>query len=102
MSSPSSGWAGKGVCAVILALGTLVTGYVVVTAYTVEPDGPWDQHAVTGSRVVSGLGLALRTVMALLTWVSVKAERAHPWWYAVPAVPAAGVVLRLTLLAPQP
>jgi hypothetical protein len=43
-----------------------VTGYVVLTAYMVEPDGPWDGQAVTNSSVAAGVGLAFSGVMAAL------------------------------------
>ncbi|WP_167382943.1 hypothetical protein [Streptomyces mangrovisoli] len=33
-------------CAGVLTLAALVTGYVVLTAHMVEPDGPWDRQAV--------------------------------------------------------
>lgn len=72
--SRSFSWIGTGVCAVVLAPATLVTGYVVLTAYVVEPDGPWDEQAVTHSGFAAGFGLAFSVVMALLTWVFVKAE----------------------------
>ncbi|MER6433648.1 hypothetical protein ABT272_38885 [Streptomyces sp900105245] len=92
---------GTGVCAVVLALATLVTGYVVLTAFMVEPDGPWDRQAVTNSHVAAGVGLAFCSVMALLTWVFVKAEWLRRWWYAIPAVLALAALLRLTLLGPD-
>ncbi|GAA0666328.1 hypothetical protein GCM10009535_52620 [Streptomyces thermocarboxydovorans] len=97
----SFGWLGSGVCAVVLALGALVTGYVVLTAYMVEPDGPWDQQAVSNSGVASDIGLAFSAVMAFLTWVFVKAEWVRKWWYAIPTVLAVSALLRLTLLAPE-
>lgn len=99
--SRSFSWVGTGVCAVVLALATLVTGYVVLTAYVVEPDGPWDEQAVTNSGFAAGIGLAFSVVMALLTWVFVKAEWLRRWWYAIPVVLAVGALLRLTLLAPE-
>lgn len=92
---------GTGVCVVVLALATLVTGYVVLTAYMVEPDGPWDRQAVTNSGVAAGVGLAFCSVMTLLTWVFVKAEWLLRWWYAVPVVLALAALLRLTVLAPS-
>ncbi|MFD9094842.1 hypothetical protein [Streptomyces collinus] len=91
---------GTAVCAVVLALVALVTGYVVLTAYMVEPDGSWDRQAVTGSRVAAGVGLGFCCVLALLTWVFVKAEWLRRWWYVVPVALAVAALLRLTLLAP--
>ncbi|MEU5532096.1 hypothetical protein [Streptomyces sp. NPDC020362] len=91
---------GTGLCAVVLALGALVTGFVVLTAYVIEPDGPWDRQAVTDSRVATGLGLALCAVMALLTWVFARAGWLRRWWYGIPAALAVAALLRLTLLAP--
>ncbi|MFE1873111.1 hypothetical protein ACFW9N_19745 [Streptomyces sp. NPDC059496] len=38
---------------------------------------------------------------ALLSWVFVKAEWVRRGWFAVPAVLAVAVLLRLTLLAPS-
>ncbi|CAL9508436.1 hypothetical protein [Streptomyces sp. enrichment culture] len=97
----SSGWLGTGVCAVVLALGALVTGYVVLTAYMVEPDGPWDTQAVTNANVAAGIGLAFSVVMALLTWVFVKAEWLRKWWYVIPSMLVIAALLRLTLLGPE-
>ncbi|MFG3550310.1 hypothetical protein [Streptomyces sp. NPDC047725] len=91
---------GTGVCAIVLVLGAFVTGYVVVTGYVIEPDGPWDQQAVTNSRVAAGLGLALCALTALLTWVFAKAGWTRRWWYALPAACGVAALLRLTLLAP--
>ncbi|MFJ9862604.1 hypothetical protein [Streptomyces sp. NPDC101165] len=92
---------GTGVCAVVLALATLVTGYVVLTAFMVEPDGPWDRQAVTNSHVAAVVGLAFCCVMALLTWVFVKGAWLRRWWYAVPLLLAIAALLRLTVLAPN-
>ncbi|MFI8194665.1 hypothetical protein ACIF8T_39185 [Streptomyces sp. NPDC085946] len=92
---------GTGVCAVVLFLGSVVTAYVVLTAYMVEPDGPWDQQAVTNSKVAAGMGLAFCVVLASLTWVFAKAEWLRRWWYAIPAVLALAALLRLTVFAPQ-
>ncbi|MFD3612819.1 hypothetical protein ACFWXA_33065 [Streptomyces atroolivaceus] len=38
-----------GVRATVLTVGALVTGYAVLTACMVEPDGPWDHQAITNS-----------------------------------------------------
>ncbi|GAB2781064.1 hypothetical protein GCM10027073_12210 [Streptomyces chlorus] len=62
------------------SLWTLVTGYVVLMAHVVEPDGPWDEQAVTHFGFAAGFGLAFSVVMALLTWVFVKAEWLRRWW----------------------
>ena len=97
----SAGWIGTGVCAIVLALGTLVTGYVVLTAYVIEPDGPWDRQAVTNSHVAAGLGLSFCAAMALLAWVFVKAGWLRRWWYVIPAAWACAALLRLTLLGPE-
>lgn len=90
-----------GVCAVLLALGALVTGYVVLTAYVVEPDGPWDTQAVTNANVAAGIGLAFSGVVALLTWMFVKAEWLRKWWYVIPSILVIAALLRLTLLGPE-
>ncbi|GAA3112411.1 hypothetical protein [Streptomyces echinatus] len=92
---------GTGVCAVVLALTASVTGYVVLTAFMVEPDGPWDRQAITNSHVAAVVSLAFCSVMALLTWVFVRAEWLGRWWYTVPVVLAIAALLRLTLLAPS-
>ncbi|CAM5365396.1 hypothetical protein SATRM34S_01557 [Streptomyces atroolivaceus] len=42
---------GTGVRATVLTVRDLVTGYVVLTACMVEPDGPWDHQAITNSEV---------------------------------------------------
>ncbi|MFC4468063.1 hypothetical protein ACFPH6_26605 [Streptomyces xiangluensis] len=97
----SSSWVGTAVCAVVLALGTLVTGYVVLTAYMIEPDGPWDRQAVTNSSVAASIGLAFSGVTALLTWLFVKATWLRKWWYAIPTVLVIAALLRLTVLAPK-
>ncbi|MFI8292837.1 hypothetical protein EAO71_28080 [Streptomyces sp. ms191] len=76
------------------------TGYLVVLAHTVEPDGPWDGQAVTDSGFAAGFGPAVSVVTALLTLWFVKAEWARRCWFALAAAPAAAAVLRLTLLAP--
>ncbi|WP_217235183.1 hypothetical protein [Streptomyces sp. AC555_RSS877] len=78
-----------------------MTGYVVLTSYMVEPDGPWDRQAVTNSGVAAGIGLALSLVLTLLTWMFVRAQWLHRWWYAVPTVPAVAALLRLTVLEPE-
>ncbi|MFJ3279632.1 hypothetical protein [Streptomyces halstedii] len=98
--SQAPGRLGTGVCAVVLSLGALATGYVVLTAYMIEPDGPWDTQAVTNSEVAGGVGLALSAVTALLTWLFVRAEWLRRWWYALPVAFAVAALLRLTLLAP--
>jgi hypothetical protein len=67
----------------------------------VEPDGPWDKQAVTNSGVAASVGLAFSGVVALLTWLFIKAKWLRKWWYAVPAVLAVAALLRLTLLAPE-
>ncbi|MCP9957286.1 hypothetical protein [Streptomyces sudanensis] len=92
---------GTAVCTVILALGHMVTGYVILTAYMVEPDGPWDRQAVTHAGLASGIGLALSAVAALLSWVFVKAAWLRRWWYVLPVVLAFAALLRLTVLSPE-
>ncbi|MFD0120192.1 hypothetical protein [Streptomyces virginiae] len=92
---------GTAVCAFVLTFGHLVTGYVLLTAYMVEPDGPWDSQAVTNAKVAAGLGLTFSVVTALLSWVFVKAGWLRGWWYAAPAGLAVAALLRLTALAPQ-
>ncbi|MBV7674203.1 hypothetical protein STHAL_32665 [Streptomyces halstedii] len=93
-------WLGSGLCAATLSVGALIDGYVVLTAYMIEPDGPWDAQAVTNSDVAGGVGLALSVLTALLAWLFVKAEWLRAWWYAVPLALAIAALLRLTLLAP--
>ncbi|GAB2963409.1 hypothetical protein GCM10023080_025240 [Streptomyces pseudoechinosporeus] len=88
-------------CAAVLAPGTLVTSYVVLTAYMVEPDGPWDSQAVTNSSIAAGAGLVFSGVMALLTWLFIKAKWLRKWWYAIPTALAIAALLRLTVLAPE-
>ncbi len=98
---PRSSWIGTSVCAVVLALATLVTGYVVLTAYMVEPDGPWDRQAVTNSSVAASVGLGFSGIMALLTWLFIKAKWLRTWWYTIPTALVIAALLRLTVLAPE-
>ncbi|MEV3999011.1 hypothetical protein ACFYPK_28385 [Streptomyces halstedii] len=93
-------WLGSGLCAATLSVGALIDGYVVLTAYMIEPDGPWDAQAATNSDVAGGVGLALSALTALLTWLFVKTEWVRTWWYTVPVTLAITALLRLTLLAP--
>ncbi|MFJ4686752.1 hypothetical protein ACIQNG_13335 [Streptomyces sp. NPDC091377] len=95
-----AGRVGTAVCALVVAVATLVTAYAVVTAYMIEPDGPWDDQAVTNANVAATVGLAFSTVIALLTWLFVKAGWLRRGWYAIPAALALAAVLRLTLLGP--
>lgn len=97
----ASSWVGTVVCAGVLAVAHLVTGYVVLTAYLVEPDGSWDSQAVTNSAVAAGVALAFTAVTALLSWLFVKAAWLRGWWFAPPALLAVAAILRLTLLAPE-
>ncbi|MEU6882361.1 hypothetical protein [Streptomyces sp. NPDC046712] len=94
------GRVGAVVCAVVLGLGHVVTGYLILVAWTIEPDGSWDRQAVTNSDFAAGFGLALSVVTALLTLWFVKAEWLRTWWFAIPTVLAAAAILRLTFLAP--
>ncbi|MGW0860727.1 hypothetical protein [Streptomyces sp. NPDC002690] len=90
-----------GTCALVLTLGALVTGYLVLLAYAVEPDGSWDHQAVTNSKVAAGLALLSSAVLVLLTWATIKTGWLRTWWYALPAACAIAAALRLTLLAPN-
>ncbi|MFD7258383.1 hypothetical protein [Streptomyces sp. NPDC059874] len=90
---------GTVVCTLLLALGNLVTGYLVFLAYAVGPAGPWDTEGLAHAKYAAGLALAL--VTALLSWVFVKAEWVGRGWFAAPAVLAVAALLRLTLLAPS-
>ncbi|WP_030729326.1 hypothetical protein [Streptomyces sp. NRRL S-237] len=92
---------GAAVCAVVLTMGSLATGYLLLLAYAAEPAGPWDSESVAHSNFATGLALALAAVIALLTWVFVKAEWLRRWWFTLPALLALAAVLRLTLLAPE-
>ncbi|MFF3621327.1 hypothetical protein [Streptomyces sp. NPDC002467] len=86
---------GSAVCAVVLVLGHLATGYCGLLAYTIEPDGPWDTDAGAYSGFAAGTGLAFALVFALLTWVFVKAEWLTRRWFVVPAVLALALGVRL-------
>ncbi len=90
---------GAVVCAIFLTLGNLATGYFLLLAYAAEPVGPWDSESVAHSHFAAGLALALAAVIALLTWVFVKAEWLRRWWFTLPALLAFAAALRLTLLA---
>ncbi len=91
---------GTAVCAATLTLISLATGYFAYIAYAIEPTGPWDHDAVTGSHLAAGLALPGSVLLALLTWATVKARWLRAWWYAIPAALALSALLRLTLLAP--
>ncbi|MGN5392494.1 hypothetical protein [Streptomyces sp. JL7001] len=92
---------GAGVGTVFLTVGNLATGYLLLLAYAAEPAGPWDSESVAHSNFAAGLALAFAAVIALLTWVFVKAEWLRRWWFTLPALLACAAVLRLTLLAPE-
>ncbi|WP_406398708.1 hypothetical protein OH805_06705 [Streptomyces sp. NBC_00879] len=92
-----AGRIGSVVCASLLGLGHLVTGYVLLLAYMVEP-GTSETGAHSG--VASGLGLAFAIATALLTILFVKAGWLRRRWLAVPAALAVAAILRLTVLAP--
>ncbi|WP_030721168.1 hypothetical protein [Streptomyces sp. NRRL F-2580] len=92
---------GAAVCAVVLTVGSVATGYLLLLAYAAEPAGPWDSESVAHSNFAAGLALALAVVIALLTWVFVKAEWLRRWWFTLPALLALAAVLRLTLLVPE-
>ncbi|WP_404962453.1 hypothetical protein [Streptomyces sp. 147326] len=91
---------GAVLCAVLLVPGNLATAYLLLLAYAAEPAGPWDSETAAHSGIAAGLALALAFITALLTWVFVKAEWLHRWWFTLPALPALAAVLRLTVLAP--
>ncbi|MGW9069162.1 hypothetical protein ACWGQT_06915 [Streptomyces yangpuensis] len=65
---------GAAVCAILLPLGNLATGYHLLLAYAAEPAGSWDSESVAHSNFAAGLALAFAAVIALLTWVFVQAE----------------------------
>ncbi|MFE2129169.1 hypothetical protein [Streptomyces amritsarensis] len=92
---------GAAVCSLFLTLGNLATGYLLLLAYAAEPAGPWDSESVVHSNFAAGLALAFAAVIALLTWVFVKAEWLRRWWFTLPALLAFAAVLRLTLLTPE-
>lgn len=92
-----AGRVGSVVCASIIGLGHLVTGYVLLVAYMVEPG---TSETSAHSAVASGLGLVFAVVTALLTLLFVKAGWLRRWWLAVPAALALTAILRLTVLAP--
>ncbi|WP_329106814.1 hypothetical protein [Streptomyces sp. NBC_01439] len=92
---------GAVVCAILLTLGGLASGYFLLLAYAAEPAGPWDSEGVAHSHFAAGLALALAAVIALLTWVFVKAEWLRRWWLTLPALLAFAAILRLTLLTPE-
>ncbi|MEU2450738.1 hypothetical protein ABZ605_11825 [Streptomyces sp. NPDC012765] len=92
---------GAAVCAVVLTVGSVATGYFLLLAYAAEPAGPWDSESVAHSNFAAGLALAFAAGIALLTWVFVKAEWLRRWWFTLPALLALAAVLRLTLLMPE-
>lgn len=89
------------VCAVVLLLGHVVTGYAVLLAVLLEPAGPWDRDAVTGAVAASWVALFLCAVTALMTWGCVKARWLRRWWFVLPAALAAVALLRLTVFRPE-
>ncbi|MEV5444350.1 hypothetical protein AB0N23_17700 [Streptomyces sp. NPDC052644] len=74
---------------------------MVLTAFMVEPDGPWDHQAATNAAVAAGVALALAAVTAVFSRLAVKAAWLRTWWYVVPTVLAVAAILRLTVLAPE-
>lgn len=99
--SPAASRTGTVVCSLVLTMGNLVTAYLELLAYAVEPAGPWDSEAIAHSNFAAGLALVLAVVTALLSWVFMKAEWLRRWWSAVPAALVLAAILRLTLLAPD-
>ncbi|KJY19883.1 MULTISPECIES: hypothetical protein [unclassified Streptomyces] len=87
--------------AILLTLGHLAAGYLLLLAYAAEPAGPWDGESVAHSRFAAGLALALATLTALLTWLSVKADWLRRRWFTLPALAALAAALHLTLLTPE-
>jgi hypothetical protein len=82
---------GTVVCATLLALAHLVTGYVVLVAFTAEPG---TTETAVHSGVASGLALVFTVVTAPLTLLFVKAGWLRAWWYLLPEV-------RVALMVPQ-
>ncbi|MCX5400561.1 hypothetical protein [Streptomyces sp. NBC_00102] len=101
LSSRAADRWGTRICAVVLVLGILVTGYLVCVGYLVEPDGSWDTQAVTDSQVGAGLGLFSAALLTAATWIAVRCAWLRRYWYAAPAALALAALLRLTLLAPD-
>lgn len=89
---------GTVVCATLLALAHLGTGYVVLVAFMAEPG---TAETAVHSGVASGLALVFTVVTAPLTLLFVKAGWLRAWWYLLPAVLGLAALLRLTVLAPE-
>jgi hypothetical protein len=79
----------------------MVTTYLILLAYAVNPAGPWDSETVAHSNFAAGFALALTVVTAGLSWVFAKGGWVRRWWYVVPAGLAIAAVLRLTSFAPE-
>lgn len=97
----SAGLLGTAVCAVVLALVHLVSGYVTWLAYLIEPDGFWDTDAAGKSDIAAGIGLVISVFGGLLTLAFVKTGWLRRWWYALPVALAVAALLRLTVLSPD-
>jgi hypothetical protein len=82
-------------------VGFLLIGYVALTAYMVNPDGPWDDQAVTNAKVAAGTALVLSAFLALITYAFVRTGRLRRWWYVLPALVVLTALARLTLAAPE-
>ena len=87
-------------CAIILALGALVAGYLTFLSFVITPSGPWDHEAITYSKFTAGTTLAITAITAALTWVGVRTRLLRRWWFALPFCLACAALLRLTVLAP--
>lgn len=88
-------------CALVLALGHLVTAYLTLLAHMADPAGPWDSESVSHSNFAAGSALTLAAVIAGVTWVFVKGGWVRRWWYVIPSALAVTALLRLTVLVPE-
>lgn len=95
-----SGWLRTVVGALLFGACHLITGYTMLTAYVVEPDGPWDHQAVTNAQIAAGTALALCAMVALAGWLYVRTPWLRVWALVPPATLAVAALLRLTVLAP--
>ncbi len=93
--APRRGWVGPTVCGTVTCLVLAATAYWLLLAYSITPDGPWDHKAVSDARITAGLGLFFACVAGLLVLAFQKAKWLRVWWYALPAVFAAGALWRL-------
>ncbi|MFF7971552.1 hypothetical protein [Streptomyces sp. NPDC007905] len=73
------------VLAVPLTLLTLITAYFCWTVLTIQPSGPWDEHAYAGI-VLSCVLTVAAAGAAIGLWLLPSVRRVMRWWWMGPAL----------------